>query len=146
MNWTFHPVNRDAKNSPPWAIALSPDGRHLAACGPNESLRVWDVVKGGAARKLLDARIKPADLKYVAFGETSDELVTYGHDHMVRIWKVSSGEVTYSTRLLNRNVRVASLREGFLTFISGAYHFSDDGRLEPLVIESILVRPNVASP
>lgn len=146
VNWTFHAVNRDAKNAPPWAIALSPDGRHLAACGPNESLRVWDVVRGGPARKLLDARSKPADLKYVAFGETSDELVTYGNDDMLRIWNVASGEVTYSTRLLNRNVRVASLREGFLTFISGAYHFSSNGRLEPLVIESIQVRPNVASP
>ena len=93
----------------------------------------------------MDKRIKPTDLKYVAFGANPDELVTYGDDGMVRIWKVSTGRVFFSVRWPDRDIRVISLREGTMSIVSGAYHGTGQV-LDPLVIGTIKVEPNAALP
>ena len=127
-------VRRDDQHPAPWAVALSRDGRAMAACGPG-GIHAWDVAKGGPARALTSDRPDPATTTFVAFGATADRLITGDDAGLIRVWDLATGRVAWSGPGPKRDLRAADLRDGRLTLVSGAYHYPGP-TIEPLVIQA----------
>jgi WD40 repeat protein len=134
-------------------VALSPDGRTIAACGNQYQVKLWDV----ATRKeicLLAGHTAP--LITMTFSPNSRMLATAGFDNTVRLWDVagrrlrtiftghetpvvalafSAGMTTLASGSLDRTVKLWNLASGeeYYTLLGhlGTAHalaFSPDGR------------------
>ena len=69
-----------------WAVAYSPDGRHLASASDNHTVRVWDL-DAGTARTLTHT-----DAVYnVAYSPDGHHLASAGGDNTVRVWDLNTG-------------------------------------------------------
>ncbi len=71
-------------------LALSPDGRWLAAQSSPDSISLWDLKAGGPPRKLPSA---PSWRFALAFSPDSRWLAAGGKDSKARVWEVASGRV-----------------------------------------------------
>jgi WD40 repeat protein len=69
------------------AIALSPDGKLLAAAGVEATIRVWDLV-----RRALEAQLEgpSASVASLDFSRDGRRLVSGGSDGAIRVWDVAS--------------------------------------------------------
>jgi WD40 repeat protein len=75
-------------------VALSPDGRYLAAQGSTGPIRLWDLKQGGAPRAFKSA---PSWRFALTFSEDSRWLAAGGKDSKARLWEVASGRVRVLT-------------------------------------------------
>jgi WD40 repeat protein len=102
------------------ALAMSPDGKFLAASHHDQAIVLWDVMKG----EKLWAAIHPArdrgpmgSVSFacpIAFSPDGKLLVSGGDDHTVRLWEVATG----------KEVRTLTGHEGTVL----AVVFSTDGK------------------
>ncbi len=70
-------------------VAFSPDGKLLASCGWDDSIRLWNVATGAAA-----GRFVPDDagtVFAVAFSPDGARLASVGDGGRVRMWDIASG-------------------------------------------------------
>jgi WD40 repeat protein len=70
-----------------WAVAFSPDGRHLASTSSDRSLRIWDA---GTLTPLQILSGHADEVWCVAWTPDSQSLVTGGKDGWVLLWRKSS--------------------------------------------------------
>jgi WD40 repeat protein/serine/threonine protein kinase len=75
------------------AVAFSPDGHSLAAAGPDNQLRVWDLESGALRLTLLGHTAIPSSVLFSPDGRT---LVSGGHDRTVRLWDPKTGQALLS--------------------------------------------------
>src|SRR5262249_5588055 len=68
---------------------FSPDGKALAARGPDMAIRLWETATGKQIRKLA---ADPEDVSPLAFSRDGKVLATSADD-VVRLWEVATGKV-----------------------------------------------------
>jgi WD40 repeat protein/tRNA A-37 threonylcarbamoyl transferase component Bud32 len=76
-------------------LAFSPDGRRLAAAGPDRDLRVWDMSTGQ-----LDLILRGQSTGYwgVVFTPDGRHLAAAGSDNTVHVWDTATGRETLALR------------------------------------------------
>ena len=67
---------------------FSPDGRTLATCGADKTIRLWDVATG---QERLALRGHEGEIAYVAFSPDGRTLATASEDQTVRLWDAVRG-------------------------------------------------------
>jgi DNA-binding beta-propeller fold protein YncE len=78
-------------------LALSPDGKQLAAGGCDRLARVWDLSAGGANAKLEQTVESHSDwVLGVAFSPDGTKLLTASRDKTAKVWDLAKKEVVAS--------------------------------------------------
>src|SRR5262249_15634831 len=70
-------------------FTFSPDGKLLAARGPDRAIRLWETATAKEVRKLA---ADPEDACPIAFSRDGRTLATCS-DQLIRLWDVASGKV-----------------------------------------------------
>lgn len=94
-----------------YCVAISPDGRTLASCGHDKTIKIWNLNTG----ELLRTFTGHLDIVWsVIFSPDGQTLASCSEDKTVKIWKLDTGELLYD--LLGHSEAV------------GAITFSHDGK------------------
>ncbi|MFV1969216.1 MAG: WD40 repeat domain-containing protein, partial [Pirellulaceae bacterium] len=83
------------------AVAVSPDGKWLAAAGDDHLIRIWDMATGRFLRRLEGH----GDwVRTVAFSPDSLLLISAGNDRTVRFWDPSSARLVRTVSSARRAI------------------------------------------
>jgi WD40 repeat protein len=69
-------------------VAYAPDGKLLASCSWDGTIKIWDPANGTEVRTLEGHK---GDVNWVTFSPDSKTLASAGDDRQVRLWDVGSG-------------------------------------------------------
>lgn len=112
-------IRGDARLEP---LALSPDGRMLAAGARNGTVRLWTLSDTEAQeRELLKAH--RGSVSALAFSRDGKSLVSGGWDGTVRVWSLADGRPKGGAVLLGHNSTISSLAfaANGATVVSGSW-------------------------
>ena len=105
------------------AVAFSPDGKTLAACGRDHSLRLWNLGNVGVGGRIKPTVIDHATARMaLAFSPDGKTLVTGGERSLV-IWSIEAGQCTSPRELVCETVRCLAFAPDGRTLALGC----DDG-------------------
>jgi len=77
----------------PLALAWSPDGTHIAASMPDNTVKIWDVT----ARKLLFT-YRVHGVNAVVWSPDSKNIASAGSDKTVQVWEAATGKLFFTYR------------------------------------------------
>ena len=75
------------------ALAVSPNGRHVASAGDDRTTKVWEVSSG---RLLTTLEGHTAPVVAVDFDTDGERLVTASRDGTARIWESATGRLLFT--------------------------------------------------
>ena len=85
------------------SVAFSPDGKTLASCGMDYSVKLWDIFTGDCLRTLTGHE---KWLWTVVFSPDGGTLASGGDDQTIRLWDTSTG---HCKRIIRSNSMILSL-------------------------------------
>ncbi|MDB5314081.1 MAG: High-affnity carbon uptake protein Hat/HatR [Gemmataceae bacterium] len=97
------------------AVALTADGRTLAAGGQDGSFRLWDA-DSAVLRRTIPAH--PGGVTALVFAATG-QLVSAGADERVRVWDLASGQAVRTLTYTTADLRLALSPDGRLLAVGG---------------------------
>lgn len=116
--------------APPWAVAMSADGRAFATAGRG-AVALWDFDKGDIVRR---AELpKPADGLLVCMSEGGGRVAVCCRDGRVYLWGVKDGRFVAVGESPGAYVRAATVGETHLTVVAGGFRADREGA-EPVVV------------
>jgi WD40 repeat protein len=75
-----------------WGVAFSPDGQRLASGSWDGTVGVWDVASRQQVARMSQENPWGVDRVWGVAFNPDGQLVVSGDEHMVRVWKVATGE------------------------------------------------------
>lgn len=78
----------NALTGPPFAVALSANGRMLATGGDDNSVQLWDAAKGTLQKRLTGST---DELLALSFSPDGSRLAAAGEDRLIRLWELQNG-------------------------------------------------------
>jgi WD40 repeat protein len=117
-------------------VALSPDGKKLAAGGCDRLVRVWDLGAGYANARLLQSIENHADWVFaVAFTPDGKHLVTGSRDKTAKVWDLTAKELVLTFPDHQNAVYAVAITQDGKTGISAGednniryWHATDEGK------------------
>jgi WD40 repeat protein len=85
-------LGKDAPAGQQLALAISPDGKTLAAAGPDRVVRLWDLATGKVRLELTDPRARAAGLCSMAFSPDGKVLATGHSQGTIHLWSPTHGK------------------------------------------------------
>ncbi|KIM23482.1 hypothetical protein M408DRAFT_261961, partial [Serendipita vermifera MAFF 305830] len=70
-------------------VSYSPDGRNIASCSFDQTIRVWDAVTGALIGEPLKGHAGP--VTSVAYAPNSQAIISGSYDGTIRIWNAETG-------------------------------------------------------
>ncbi len=99
-----------------WCVAISPDGKTVAASGSEQPIQLWNTENG----KLLRTFTEHSDSIYaLAFSPDGETLASGGADNTIRIWNFHTGELLETLEHLGPVKSVVFSYDG-KTLVSGS--------------------------
>ena len=81
------------------SVAYSPDGKTLASCSSDGTVKLWDVATGqeraslrGHTDAVLSVAYSPGGKTLASGSRDSKTLAWEGRDHSIKLWDVTSGK------------------------------------------------------
>src|SRR5262249_12881739 len=72
------------------SVAFAPDGKMLASCSRDKTIKLWKPARGEPLRTLTE---HTGDVYAVAFSPKGDLLASAGKDKVIRLWDVRTAKV-----------------------------------------------------
>ena len=81
----FRAPEVDAKNKPVRSLAISKDGNHLASCGDDNTIRLWNIVTRDMEKQI---RGHGSVIRSALFLPDGSRLLSASHDRTIREWVI----------------------------------------------------------
>jgi WD40 repeat protein len=92
------------------AVAFSPDGKLLASCSPDQTVRIWDLATGKDRLTVrhYDDRVKAFQpVQAVLFSPDGQRLYSAGSDRHMRAWNAQTGKPLFAVKDLQPPLAVS---------------------------------------
>ena len=116
---------------PPWAVAMSADGRAFATAGKRGEVALWDFDKGEVVRRVKPPN--PGDGLLVCMSDDGGRVAVCCRDGRVYLWGVEDGRFVAVGEAPGPYVRAAAVGETHLTIVAGGFRADREGA-EPVVV------------
>jgi len=102
------------------AVSYSPNGQMVAICCRDDTVKIYELVKGTKARRMCSLRAHTHYVMHVAWSPDSDRVVSVGADKMLYLWHVKSGQSLQSTKAHSAYIRCVDWASNGTLFATGS--------------------------